>query len=124
MNEDDQHNDDEVISEELQDEIRRRAEGGQSVLAETMIQLVKSGHADFLFLRDDSCKKWWDNTVSNARESIVKRNNQIKIYLLKKSAWDKLSKEERKLLCLQAPSINKWMLKYIPQQEESDSTQP
>ena len=43
------------------------------ILRKTMVQLVKSGHATFLFLRDEESRAWWSKVVKTAAATVAKR---------------------------------------------------
>ncbi len=63
-----------------------------------MIEMVKSGHAAFLLLRDDEISKWWGGMVGVARKALEIKAEKLRIYEIKKVAWDRLTVEERKVL--------------------------
>ena len=63
-----------------------------------MIEMVKSGHAAFLLLRDDEIAKWWGGMVNTARKAVEAKRERLRIYEIKKAAWDRLTVEERKIL--------------------------
>ena len=79
----------------------------ERVLRKAMVQLVKSGHATFLFLRDDESRAWWSKTVKLASATVEKRREAWRVYEIKQRAWDRLSEEDRKILKLRKPTMPK-----------------
>lgn len=77
------------------------------ILRKAMVSLVKSGHATFLFLRDDESRVWWGKTVKEAAETVAKRREAWRVYEVKQAAWDRLSEEDRKTLKLRKPAMPK-----------------
>lgn len=79
----------------------------ERLLRKSMVQLVKSGHAAFLFLRDDESREWWSKTVKTAVAAVEKRREAWRIYEIKQAAWDRLSEADRKILRLRKPTMPK-----------------
>lgn len=77
----------------------------ERMLRKAMVALVKSGHATFLFLRDDECRTWWAKTVNAAAETVEARREAWRKYEIKQAAWDRLSEADRKTLKLRKPSM-------------------
>jgi hypothetical protein len=78
-------------------------DNGWRMAKKLMLELVKSGHADFLLLRDDDIGKWWGEMVRQAQTAIDQRREKLRIYEIKKAAWEKLSPEHRRVLGLRKP---------------------
>jgi hypothetical protein len=74
------------------------------ILRKTMVQLVKSGHASFLFLRDDESREYWGKIVKIAAATVAKRKEAWRVYEVKQRVWDRLSEAERKILKLRKPT--------------------
>jgi hypothetical protein len=79
----------------------------ERILRKAMVSLVKSGHATFLFLRDDESRDWWSRTVKSASATVEKRREAWRIYEIKQKAWDRLSEEDRKILKIRKPTMPK-----------------
>lgn len=79
----------------------------ERILRKAMVSLVKSGHATFLFLRDDESREYWSKTVKAASAAVEKRREAWRIYEIKQRAYDRLSEEDRKALKLRKPVIPK-----------------
>jgi hypothetical protein len=75
----------------------------ERMLVTSLVELVKSGHASFLFLRDEQMHKWWAKQLSGTRRLIETYETKMSEYELKQSAYDLLSEEERKLFKLRKP---------------------
>lgn len=73
------------------------------ILRKTMVQLVKSGHASFLFIRDDESRAYWGKIVKTAANKVQKRKEAWDKYNIKMNAWNRLSVEDRKTLKLREP---------------------
>lgn len=79
----------------------------ERILRKSMVALVKSGHAAFLFLRDDESREWWSKTVKQASATVEKRKEAWRVYEIKQRAWERLSEEDRKILKLRKPTMPK-----------------
>jgi hypothetical protein len=79
----------------------------ERILRKSMVTLVKSGHAAFLFLRDDESREWWSKTVKVAAATVEKRREAWRVYEIKQRAWDRLSEDDRKILKLRKPTMPK-----------------
>jgi hypothetical protein len=101
------------IAPEVYEEILRNTEKknyvnvNERILRKAMVSLVKSGHATFLFLRDDESREWWSKTVKVAAATVEKRKEAWRVYKIKQRAWDRLSEDDRKILKLRKPSMPK-----------------
>ena len=101
------------IAPEVFDEILRNTEkknyvnANERILRKAMVSLVKSGHASFLFLRDDESRDWWAKTVKVAAAAVEKRKEAWRVYEIKQRAWDRLSEDDRKILKLRKPTAPK-----------------
>ena len=101
------------IAPEVYEEILRNTEKknyvnvNERILRKAMVSLVKSGHASFLFLRDDESRNWWAKTVKVAAATVEKRNEAWRVYEIKQRAWDRLSEEDRKILKIRKPTAPK-----------------
>jgi len=68
------------------------------IACKAMTELVKSGHADFLVLKDDEVREWWEQHQEadrKAQEAKLERQRRAQV---KKEALAKLSDEEKKIL--------------------------
>lgn len=98
------------IAPEVFDEILRNTDKknyvnqNERILRKSMVALVKSGHATFLFLRDDESRNWWSKTVKQASATVEKNRETWRIYEIKQRAYDRLSEEDRKILKLRKPT--------------------
>lgn len=102
-----------TIAPEVYEEILRNTEKknyvnvNERILRKAMVSLVKSGHASFLFLRDDESRDWWSKTVKVAAATVEKRKEAWRVYEIKQKAWDRLSEEDRKILKIRKPTAPK-----------------
>lgn len=74
------------------------------IAIKAMVQLVKSDHATFLFLRDDESREWWSKLVTNATETVATRKKNLEIYEAKMSVWNRLTQAERTALGIRKPA--------------------
>jgi len=74
------------------------------MLKTVMVELVKSGHADFLLLRDDNVNRWWRGIVGAAREAIETAHSRVYMYKVKLAAWERLTPQERRALGIRKPT--------------------
>jgi hypothetical protein len=102
-----------TIAPEVYEEILRNTEKknyvnvNERILRKAMVSLVKSGHATFLFLRDDESREWWAKTVKTASATVEKRREAWRVYEIKQRAWDRLSEDDRKILKIRKPTMPK-----------------
>lgn len=98
------------IAPEVFDEILRNTDKksylsrNERIIRKSMVQLVKSGHATFLFLHDDESRDWWSKIVKTASAEVEKNREVWRIYEIKQRAYDRLSEADRKILKLRKPS--------------------
>ena len=101
------------IAPEVFDEILRNTDKkhylnqNERILRKSMVALVKSGHAAFLFLRDDESREWWSKLIKTATAAVEKRKEEWRNYEIRQAAWDRLSEEDRKILKLRKPTMPK-----------------
>ena len=100
-----------LIEQEVYDEILKGTDRratyyvkSEHMARKAMVALVKSGHATFLFLRDDEAREWWSNLVKNASDAVDIRRKKTAEYELKLRVWDRLSPTERKTLGIRKPT--------------------
>lgn len=102
-----------TIAPEIYEEILRNTDKKnyinqtERVLRKAMVTLVKSGHATFLFLRDDESREYWTKTVKQAAATVEKNKEAWRTYEIKQCAYDRLSEEDRKILKLRKPTVPK-----------------
>jgi hypothetical protein len=102
-----------TIAPEVYEEILRNTEKKnyvnqtERILRKSMVSLVKSGHATFLFIRDDESREWWSKTVKTAAATVEKNREAWRVYEIKQRAWDRLSEDDRKILKLRKPTMPK-----------------
>lgn len=77
---------------------------GFDIAKHIMIELVRSGTADFLLLKNDKVSKWWRSVVDEATKKLDKKKADLLKYELKLSAYQKLSPEERTALGMRKPT--------------------
>jgi hypothetical protein len=68
------------------------------IACKAMTELVKSGHADFLILKDDEVRVWWEKHQEDDRKAQEAKAEKARKAKLKKDALAKLSDEEKKIL--------------------------
>lgn len=101
------------IAPEIYEEILRNTDKKnyinqtERVLRKAMVTLVKSGHATFLFLRDDESRNWWSKTVKLAAASVERNREAWRVYEIKQRAYDRLNDADRKILKLRKPTVPK-----------------
>ena len=101
------------IAPEIYEEILRNTDKknyvnvNERILRKAMVSLVKSGHATFLFLRDDESRNWWSKTVKQAAATVERNKEAWRTYEIKQRAYDRLSEEDRKTLKLRKPTLPK-----------------
>ena len=101
------------IAPEIYEEILRNTDKknymnvNERIARKAMVSLVKSGHAAFLFVRDDETREYWSKTVKQAAANVEKRREAWRVYEIKQRAYDRLSEADRKILKLRKPTMPK-----------------
>lgn len=97
------------IAPEIYDEILRNTDTknyvrlDERIARKSLVSLVKSGHATFLFLTDDETREYWAKLAKTAAHAVAKRKEAWQKYEIKQAAWDRLSEADRKILKLRKP---------------------
>ena len=76
---------------------------GFSLAKVIMLELVRSGNADFLLLKNDKVNAWWQKLVQEANKKLEKKKLDLLKYELKLSAYEKLTSQERTVLGMRKP---------------------
>jgi hypothetical protein len=66
------------------------------IACKAMTELVKQGKADFLLLKDDEVREWWEKHLEADRKAKEEAAEKRRINKLKKEALAKLTPEEMK----------------------------
>jgi hypothetical protein len=75
----------------------------ERVARKTLVSLVKSGHATFLFLADDETREYWARLAKAAATKVAQRKEKQRLYKIKQDVWNRLSEKDRKILKLRKP---------------------
>ena len=70
------------------------------IACKAMTELVEQGKADFLILRDDEVRDWWEQHQEADRKAREERERKEREAKIRKEALAKLTPEERKILGL------------------------
>ena len=76
------------------------------IACKAMTELVKSGYGDFLVLKDDEVREWWEKHQEDdrkAREAQLEKERRAQV---KKEALAKLSDDEKRVLGIPVPKKN------------------
>lgn len=68
------------------------------IACKAMTELVEQGKADFLILRDDEVREWWEAHQIADREAREAREKKERENRIRREALAKLTPEERKIL--------------------------
>lgn len=74
-----------------------------SIAKKIMVELVKTGYADFILLRDDEVNKWWTKLVERATDAFEAHREKMQLYEIKLAGYEKLSEADRKILGVRKP---------------------
>lgn len=70
------------------------------IACKAMEELVKSGKADFLLIKDEEVREWWDQHQEADRKAREAREKKEREARIRKEALAKLTDEERKILSI------------------------
>ena len=65
------------------------------IACKAMTELVKAGYADFLVLKDDEIREWWEQHQEADRKAREKEERKKERTKLRRQALKKLSEEEK-----------------------------
>jgi hypothetical protein len=68
------------------------------IACKAMTELVKAGYADFLVLKDDEVREWWEQHQEADRKAQEAKAEKARLAKIKKEALAKLTPEEKKIL--------------------------
>jgi len=68
------------------------------IACKAMTELVKQGKADFLILRDDEVREWWEQHQEADRKAREARERKAREAKIRKEALSKLTPEEKEIL--------------------------
>jgi hypothetical protein len=78
--------------------LKEQADKLARIACKAMTELVKSGHADFLVLKDDEVREWWEKHQEDDRKAQEAKAEKERRAKVREEALAKLSDEEKKLL--------------------------
>jgi hypothetical protein len=70
------------------------------IACKAMTELIEQGKADFLILRDDEVREWWEQHQEADRKAQEAKAEKARLAKAKKDALAKLTPEEKKILGL------------------------
>jgi len=70
------------------------------IACKAMTELIEQGKADFLILRDDEVREWWEQHQEADRKAREARERKARDAKIRKEALSKLTLEEKKILGL------------------------
>lgn len=76
------------------------------IACKAMTELVKSGYGDFLVLKDDEVREWWEKHQEDDRKAQEARLEKERRAQVKKEALAKLSDDEKQVLGIPVPKKN------------------
>ncbi len=100
---------DQHIAPEIYEEILRGTDQknyvrlDERIARKSLVSLVKSGHATFLFLADDETREYWAKLAKTAATKVAQRKEKQRLYEIKQAVWNRLSEEDRKILKIRKP---------------------
>lgn len=76
------------------------------IACKAMTELVKSGYGDFLVLKDDEVREWWEKHQEDDRKAQEAKLEKERRAQVKKEALAKLSDDEKQVLGIPVPKKN------------------
>jgi len=86
--------------------LKKEADKLARIACKAMTELVKSGHADFLVLKDDEIREWWEQHQEADRKAQEAQLEKERRAQVKKEALAKLSDDEKRVLGISVPKKN------------------
>lgn len=78
--------------------LKKEADKLARIACKAMTELVNQGKADFLVLKDNEVRDWWEKHQEDDRKAQEAKHERERKAKVKKDALAKLSAEERKVL--------------------------
>lgn len=86
--------------------LKKEADKLARIACKAMTELIKSGHADFLVLKDDEVREWWEQHQEADRKAQEAQLEKERREQVKKEALAKLSDDEKRVLGIPVPKKN------------------
>ena len=96
--------------------LKKEADKLARIACEALTELEKAGKADFLILKNDELREWWEAHKEADRKEKARVAEQERRERVKREALDRLTDEEKELLGLKKPAPKKHK-KFSPKEE-------
>lgn len=78
--------------------LKKEADKLARIACKAMTELVEQGKADFLILRDDEVREWWEQHQEADRKAREEREKKEREDRIRREALAKLTPEEKRIL--------------------------
>lgn len=87
--------------------LKKEADKLARIACEALTELEKAGKADFLILKNDELREWWEAHKEADRKEKARVAEKERRERVKQEALDRLTDEEKELLGLKRPEAKK-----------------
>lgn len=87
--------------------LKKEADKLARIACEALTELEKAGKADFLILKNDELREWWESHKEADRKEKARVAEKERRERVRQEALDRLTDEEKELLGLKRPAAKK-----------------
>jgi hypothetical protein len=88
----------------IEHQARRLANGYVKYSKLAMIELERNGISAFALMRNEPLRVWWEREIQRVTRRETQYLEAVRVYELKRAAYERLSADERRLLGLRKPT--------------------
>jgi hypothetical protein len=88
----------------IEHQARRLANGYVKYSKLAMIELERNNLSAFVLMRNEPLRVWWEKEIQRVTRRETQYQEAVRVYELKRAAYERLSADERRLLGLRKPT--------------------
>jgi hypothetical protein len=88
----------------IEHQARRLANGYVKYSKLAMIELERNNISAFALMRHEPLRTWWEREIQRVTRRETQYQEAVRVYELKRAAYERLTAEERRLLGLRKPT--------------------
>jgi hypothetical protein len=88
----------------IEQQARKLSNGYVKYSKLAMIELERNGISAFTLMRNEPLRAWWEREIQRVTRRETQYQEAVQVYELKRSAYERLTADERRLLGLRKPA--------------------
>ena len=88
----------------IEHQARRLANGYVKYSKLAMIELERNNISAFALMRNEPLRVWWEREIQRVTRRETRYQEAVRVYELKRAAYERLTADERRLLGLRKPT--------------------